>query len=360
MSSAVLGTVDRRPLGATVRSALSVAVLSLIAAACSDVTTITSPDAERLDAKRTKTPTSTPLAAPATATVNPLAGATFYVDPYSRAKQTANAWRLTRPADATQMDKIGGQPIARWFGNWNADVYADVNSAMTTMSSYGATAVFVAYNIPLRDCGSYSAGGAASPEAYRQWITSFANGIGSGAAIVVLEPDALAAMGCLSAANQTTRLELLRYAVQTLVSKGNVKVYIDAGNPRWQTASTMAARLTSAGVASSAGFALNVSNFFTTTDNIAYGQTISALIGQKHFVIDTGRNGVGPTTDFQWCNPAGRALGARPTTNTGTALVDAFLWIKVPGESDGSCNGAPSAGSWMPEFALGLAQRAAY
>jgi len=76
-------------------------------------------------------------------------------------------------------------------------------------------------------------------------------------------------------------------------------------------------------------------------------------------VIDTSRNGLGPTADNQWCNPAGRALGARPTTATGDPLVDAYLWIKSPGESDGACNGAPAAGVWWADYALGLAQRSA-
>ena len=40
------------------------------------------------------------------------------------------------------------------------------------------------------------------------------------------------------------------------------------------------------------------------------------------------------------------------------SLLDAFVWIKRPGESDGTCNGGPPAGSWWPEYALGLAQRA--
>ena len=77
-------------------------------------------------------------------------------------------------------------------------------------------------------------------------------------------------------------------------------------------------------------------------------------------VGDTSRNGLGPTADNQWCNPDGRALGDRPSTQTGLAYVDAFLWVKAPGESDGACAGAPAAGTWMPEYALGLAQRAAY
>jgi endoglucanase len=38
--------------------------------------------------------------------------------------------------------------------------------------------------------------------------------------------------------------------------------------------------------------------------------------------------------------------------------VDAYLWIKRPGESDGSCHGGPPAGAWWPDYALGLARRA--
>jgi endoglucanase len=80
----------------------------------------------------------------------------------------------------------------------------------------------------------------------------------------------------------------------------------------------------------------------------------------KHFVVDTSRNGLGPAPDGGWCNPAGRALGLRPGDYTGVSRQDANLWIKHPGESDGSCNGGPAAGQWWGDYALGLAQRAAY
>jgi endoglucanase len=69
-------------------------------------------------------------------------------------------------------------------------------------------------------------------------------------------------------------------------------------------------------------------------------------------VIDTSRNGNGPGDD--WCNPGGRAAGQRPTTDTGDPLVDAFLWIKRAGESDGPCNGGPAAGTFWPQYAVGL------
>ena len=85
-----------------------------------------------------------------------------------------------------------------------------------------------------------------------------------------------------------------------------------------------------------------------------------------HFVIDTGRNGTGPLDAARyadapfvqpesvlrglaagsWCNPPGVGLGTRPTTDTGVPLLDAYLWIKTVGESDGSCDIAGGARAW--------------
>jgi endoglucanase len=136
-----------------------------------------------------------------------------------------------------------------------------------------------------------------------------------------------------------------------------VTVYVDAGHPAWQSAAEMARRLALAGIENADGFSLNVSNFVGTEANTSYGADLSTRLGGKHFVIDTGRNGLGPTSDYQWCNPSGRALGVAPGTLTAHRALDAYLWIKPPGESDGTCNGGPSAGSWWPDYALGLAQR---
>lgn len=291
---------------------------------------------------------------------NALADATLYVDPISRARQTVNSWVTTRPADAVQMEKIASQPHSKWFGDWNTNIRADVDRVVSSAAAVNAVPVLVAYNIPMRDCGSYSGGGASSPDAYRSWIGNFAAGLGTRRAIVILEPDALAGMGCLSAANQQIRAELLSHAVTVLRAQGRAAVYLDAGHSRWQPASIIAARLSAAGIANANGFSLNVSNFQYTVDQIRYGNAVSALVGGKHYVIDTSRNGLGPAADGQWCNPEGRAIGDRPTVNTGAPLADAFLWVKTAGESDGSCNGNPSSGTWMPEYALGLAQRAAY
>src|SRR5204863_74758 len=78
-----------------------------------------------------------------------------------------------------------------------------------------------------------------------------------------------------------------------------------------------------AGIDEADGLALNVSNYKATSTEIAYGKEISKLLGGKHFVIDTSRNGNGPpkcneSADDEkcWCNPPGRALGSPPTATT--------------------------------------------
>jgi endoglucanase len=142
----------------------------------------------------------------------------------------------------------------------------------------------------------------------------------------------------------------------------------------------------------------------------APGGVASSSPALPHFVIDTGRNGQGPLDVARyaeapyhqpaevirglvagaWCNPPGMGLGLRPTADTGVPLLDAYLWIKTAGESDGSCDIAgnarawdfakynpwgisgegqmrfdplwgmvlPAAGMWFPEQALELAQKA--
>jgi len=255
------------------------------------------------------------------------------------------------------MSKIAQGAESEWFGGWNTNVQQDANNTVNQVTQTGALPVFVVYNIPNRDCGGYSQGGASTSDQYKQWIDQMAAGIGNRKAAIILEPDATALTSCLSSTDLQTRNSLLQYAVNKFKQNGQ-SVYIDAGHPGWISPSDMASRLKQAGIDQADGFALNVSNFNTTNENITYGTQISALTGGKHFVIDTGRNGNG--SNGEWCNPSGRALGQLPTTSTGNPLVDALLWVKGPGGSDGNCNGGPNAGVFWPQYALTLAQNTSW
>jgi endoglucanase len=289
---------------------------------------------------------------------NPLAGTKLYVDPNSAAKRQAETWKRSRPADAALVERIARQPVAKWWGGWVSDIRREVDQAVATITRSGALPVFVAYNIPARDCGSYSAGGAGSPDGYRRWIQDFARGLAGRKAMVILEPDALAGMDCLKPPARQERVTLIREAVETLKAQRS-SVYIDAGNARWKKPEEMASRLQQAGIAMADGFALNVSNVEATALSVAYGEKLSAMVGGKHFIIDTSRNGIPGADPRDWCNPQGRALGREPTTNTGHPLIDAFLWVKPPGHSDGTCQGGPAAGTWWAEYALELSRMAA-
>jgi len=302
----------------------------------------------------TPTPTITSVNNPA----NPFAGTKLFINPNSQPKQWVDSHKLSDPVNASLMEKIANQAETSWLGDWNSNISSDVGNFMAQTTSQGAMPVFAVYNVPFRDCGNYSAGGVTNTQAYQNWITSIADAIGNGKAAIILEPDGLSLIDCLSAQQKTDRFNMIKNAVTTLKAKSNIAVYIDAGHPNWISAGEMANRLKQSGIDQADGFALNVSNFTTTSDNANYGQQISSILGGKHFVIDTARNGLGSAPDNQWCNPPGRVLGSPPTTNTGNSLIDAYLWLKAPGESDGSCNGGPSAGTFWPEYALGLAQRA--
>ncbi|MEU8538888.1 glycoside hydrolase family 6 protein [Streptomyces sp. NPDC048717] len=293
----------------------------------------------------------------------PAASSPFWVDPESDAAHQVRTYETQgRAEDARLMRRIADRPMADWPSD--GDPAPDVTRVVRGAAAKGRTALFVAYDIPHRDCGRYSAGGAHDAQAYRNWVDSFAGAIGDTPAIVILEPDAVAHLvdGCTPAEHEEERLGLLAGAVERFKKQPHTRVYIDAGNPAWIDApAKLVEPLRRAGVARADGFALNVSNFQTDEAVRRFGTSVSRLLGGAHFTIDTSRNGNGPLHGDraeEWCNPPGRALGTPPTDRTGDELVDAYLWIKTPGDSDGTCRGGPPAGTWWPDYALGLARRA--
>ncbi|MFJ8540758.1 glycoside hydrolase family 6 protein [Streptomyces sp. NPDC093586] len=285
----------------------------------------------------------------------------FWVNPDSHAaEQVAHLEKAGKKDEAARIRKIAQQPTGEWISPENPEEQA--RGFTEAADKAGRTALLVLYNIPHRDCGQYSQGGAADGDSYRAFIDGVAKGIGDRAATVVLEPDAVLHLvdGCTPDEFHEERYDLLKGAIAKLTALKNTKVYLDAGNAGWGHPDQIFEPLKWAGIDQADGFAVNVSNFYTTEDSIAYGKQLSAKVGGKHFVIDTSRNGNGPYTegaaDERWCNPPGRALGETPTTRTADPLVDAYLWVKRPGESDGECKGGPKAGAWWTEYALKLAQ----
>ena len=336
----------------------------------------------------------------------------FYVDNSNEAYDQALALlKAGRIKDAAALANLASWSVGQWFtgGTSSAQVRSDAAALMKKAKIKRQVPVIVAYNVPGRDCSQYSAGGAANTAEYETWVDGFAAGLGRTRSVVILEPDGLALSPDQCGGTpeqQAARVTEINYAVDRLERQPGANVYLDAGHSSWHAVGDMAQRLRDGGVARAQGFFLNVSNYRTDAELVRYGTMIAGCIwylanvsgstGDQcanqywppadadawyaghvpagatltHFVIDSSRNGQGPWTppagvysDPQdWCNPPGRGIGRPPTADTGTPLLDAYLWVKVPGESDGSCTRGtagpvdpewgvvdPAAGVWWPD-----------
>ena len=292
------------------------------------------------------------------ASASPVAAApsVFYVDPETNAAR----WVAANPNDgraAVIRDRIASVPQARWFTTTNTStVRAQVNGFVGAAAAAGRIPIMVVYNIPNRDCGGASSGGAPSHAAYRAWVDEVSAGLAGRPAYIVLEPDVLPLMtDCQNASQQAETRSSLAYAGKRLKSgSGQARVYFDIGHSAWLSASEAANRLRAADISNSAdGISTNVSNYRATSAEVGYAKSILANLGdgRLHAVIDTSRNGNGPLGN-EWCDPAGRRIGTPSTTETGDAQIDAFLWVKLPGEADGCI---ATAGQFVPQRAYELA-----
>src|SRR2546429_2575415 len=148
------------------------------------------------------------VAAPAVAASPISLTSGFYVNPNS----SPAVWARNNPGDsraARIQSAIGSKPIARWFGQ-DPNIGSTVANYMGAADGNDKLPVLVAYNLPGRDaCGGQSGGGAGSVSAYRTWISSFAAGIGTKPAVVIIEPDALGDFECMTQTQINDRLGML-------------------------------------------------------------------------------------------------------------------------------------------------------
>lgn len=258
--------------------------------------------------------------------------------------------------DQRILERLAAVPQATWLTPeaYPVDrVGAVVAKVVTQADMAGRTPVLVVYGITDRDCSGGESSGGLPADQYAQWVGSIAATAGQHA-VVILEPDALATAAECNQGDQRT--QLLRGAVEQLSDRG-ATVYLDAGHASWTDPQDMARMLTAAGVAQARGFSTNVAGYESDADERTYAEAISAALDGAHYVTDTSRNGAG--SNGEWCNPTGRALGREPEVVDDGAL-DAYLWIKPPGESDGTCGGGPPAGQFWTERALSLARAAGW
>ena len=353
---------------------------------------------------------------------NPFAGKQIYANPYYSSEiHTLAIPSLTAPYNtaATEVAEVG---TFVWLDTQakvpTVDTYlADIKAKNAAGASPPIIGAFVVYDLPDRDCAAYASNGELSiandgVTKYKAYIDSIATILKKypeTSVVLVIEPDSLANLvtnlsvqKCANAA--TAYKQCVTYAIQQL-NLPNVAMYLDAGHAGWLGWSaniTPAAQLfgslyTSAGSPRAVrGLATNVANYngfslasppsYTSGDSNYdekhYINALAPLLTQNgfpaHFIIDTSRNGVQPTKQQawgDWCNVIGTGFGARPSSNTGDALADAFVWVKPGGECDGTSDTsaarydshcglsdalqpAPEAGTWFQAYFAQLLKNA--
>jgi endoglucanase len=309
-----------------------------------------------------------PLALPTPpGAANPLLGAAFFVDPGSEVAHAARRY--------SALKTISTQPGTARFGSFSFG-HNGVPNIATAVSRYltrasleepGTVPLIATYRVVHGLCG-HASDSRADVASYKGFVDGFAKGIGSYRAVLFLEMDSIITMPCLSRHGKAVREQELQYAINTLTANcPHLVIYLDAGAADALSARQTANYLRRSGVAKIQGFFLNATHFDWTSNEIRFGEQISALTGGKHFVVNTGTNGRGPLRppdivhqgNEVLCNPPGRGLGPRPTADTGFRNVDMFAWTTNPGESGGPCRpGAPKTGVFWPAYALSLVRNA--
>ena len=268
----------------------------------------------------------------------------FWVNDFDRVKDHKEQFPLAT--------KIFEHPVSFWYGSRNGKEMEKIDYSLQRLLRRTAPQlpVLVVYNMPNRDIGQYSKGGATTRGSYLAFLKSFADGIGSNKPIIIFEPDSLSHTGDMTEIEAHDRISLMKKGLALLTNNCDALVYIDIGHSNWlspEEASKLLNKVTNNKVR---GFAVNVSNYRTTKESMEWGLKLCEHRPNDYFVIDTSRNGNGPHGN-EWCNPPGRAVGEVPTCDTGEEQCDAFLWIKIPGESDGKLNKGPRAGRFWGEMA---------
>ena len=268
----------------------------------------------------------------------------FWINDFDRIKN----YREKYPLAST----IFEYPQAFWYGDNPKKPKKWMEKSIQRLLKRAAPQlpVFVMYNIPNRDVGQYSKGGAKTRERYIDFVERFAKGIGDTEAIIIYEPDALPHSTLLDKEEQEWRLELMKESLNILTNNCNGIIYVDVGHSNWLSPEVVSDLLNRVSNPKIRGFSVNSCNYRSTKECVKWARKICSIRKNDYYVIDTSRNGQGPLDD-EWCNPPQRGLGEPPTTNVQHMKCDAYLWIKIPGESDGKCNGGPKAGKFWGEQA---------
>jgi endoglucanase len=184
--------------------------------------------------------------------------------------------------------------------------------------------------------------------------------------VYLLEIDAYGSSSCMANRGDLGQYEaMIRYEVDRVASLPHAVVYLEAGYSDSNSASYTARALNNSDIGRIRGFFTNDTHLNWTIDEVRWANKISRMTHGAHYIVNTAQNGNGPKRNRDrvhngnedLCNPPGRALGPRDTTDTGFPQADSFMWTHVPGNSSG-CGGGPPGGVFWADRAIGLAARA--
>jgi hypothetical protein len=218
----------------------------------------------------------------------------------------------------------------------------------------------------LGGCASASQIRAAMPD-FKRRVDELVAGTGRRPVVYLVELDAVGSSSCMAGRGGLPAWEdALRYEVDKMATLPHAVVYVEGGYSDSNSVRYTARVLNAIDVGKIRGFFTNDTHINWTINEVRWAEKVSKLTHGAHYIVNTAQNGNGPKLNphptgqgiEDLCNPPGRGLGPRETTNTGFPHADAFLWTHVPGNSSGHCRGGPDPGAFWPARAIDLASRA--
>ena len=201
---------------------------------------------------------------------------------------------------------------------------------------------------------------------FKARVNAMAAGIDRRPAVVLLELDGIGSTRGVQKTGALPEWEAaLRYEMDAMERLPHTVVYVEGGYSDSNSVGYTARVLKAIGIHHIRGFFTNDTHDNWTINEDRWATAVARRVGGTHFIVNTASNGRGPKLNphpstqgvEDLCNPPGRGLGIRDTTDTGLGYADAYLWEHTPGNSSG-CGGGPSGGTFWPQYAEGLAARA--
>jgi endoglucanase len=273
------------------------------------------------------------------------------------------------------LSKIASQPQSQRIssasaGGSPAGIFAQTQKIFCSVlrADPGTIPIFTTYFLHASLGGSPTAGQVrAYMPLFEQRVNAMAAAIDRRPALVFLELDALGSSRGIAKSGALPAWETaLSYEVKKFGSLPHAVVYVEGGYSDANSVAYTARALKAIGVNRIRGFFTNDTHNNWTGDEDRWASAVTRRVGHTHFVVNTSSNGRGPKLNphprsqgvENLCNPPGRGLGIRETTDTGVPGADAYMWEHTPGASAGCSRGAPPNGTFWPAYAEGLAARA--